>query len=138
MLELLKSLTPEAVTGIILGCTTLGIVTRSVFVGWTEARARLNSSAGSAGPLASAIALTWDKDQVERALQALEAIAEAMDLQCKFTGAIAEAQGVMSDQFQQTTQSKLNELLDRLDTAETGKRTTPRRRRPRAKPKSTA
>lgn len=138
MPELLKSLTLEFVASGLVGLITLGVIVRSVLLGWAEARSKINTGNKNIGPIASALSMSWDKDQIERALQALESIAEAMDLQCKFTGAIAEAQGVMSDQFQQTTQSKLNELLDRLDTAETGKRTTPRRRRSRAKPKSIA
>ena len=119
MLGLLGSLTPEIIASGIIGFFMMGVVIRNVVVGWRDAQSKIREKERSSGPLSTAFSVGWNADQIERALQTLENIAENLALQVKHTEAISRAQGLMSDQFQQTTQSRLNDILERLDKAET-------------------
>jgi hypothetical protein len=131
MLERLSQvLTPELIASGLVGLLLVGVAARNAILGWYEARKKIRESEKTSTPFATALSLSWDKDQVERALQILERLAENMELQTKYSEAIARAQGILSDSFQQTTQSKLDHLLERIDHAE---QTHPIRRRPRKK-----
>lgn len=120
-MEFLRSLTPEMVAGSLVGLATIGVVVRGLVLGWYQAQINIKANekvVSSAGPLATAISMSWDKDQIERALQAIEQIAEALTVQVKHSEAIARSQGILSDSFQHTTQEKLADILERLDHAE--------------------
>lgn len=108
MLDLFLGLNTELVAGALVGFTMLGVVIRNAIVGWREARTKLQESESSFKPLATAMAISWDRDQIERALQLLEAISESLE-------AISKSQGILSDQFQRSTQSKLNDLFEKLE-----------------------
>lgn len=140
MLEYLKALTPEVVAGGFLGLATLGVVVRNLILGWAEARTKMREAEKSSmSPFTAVMSVAWDKNQVERALVALENMGELMAIQTKHMELVSKAQGIMSDQFQQTTQMKLTDILERMDLAEIAQSVKPkpvRRRRP--KPKSTA
>lgn len=127
MLNLLSSLTAEVVASGIVGLIMLGVVARNVVSGWQEARKKMRESETSMNPLTTALSVSWDRDQIERALQALEDIAENLAQGAKASQEIAHAQGIMSDQFQQSTQSKLQDILKKLDQAEKAPRTRARR-----------
>lgn len=130
-----QGLTLELVASGLVGLIMAGIVARSAIMGFIEARTKMKEAekAVVANPLVSIASAIWDKNQVERFLQLIENIGEALEIQAKHTEAIAKAQGILSDSFQQTTQSRLNDILERLDQAE-----APRPRpRPRRKAKST-
>lgn len=129
-MEFLRSLTPEMVAGALVGLATIGVVIRGLVLGWYQAQINIKANekvTTSAGPMATAISMSWDKDQVERALQALEQMAEALTIQLKYSEAIAKSQGILSDSFQHTTQEKLADILERLDHAEVQQH-RPRRR----------
>ena len=115
MLDWLAGLNAELIAGGVVGISMLGVIIRNAILGWAEARTKLKEAEKSMTPLTTAMAVTWDRDQIERSLQLLERIAEALELSLKHSEAIAKAQGVLSDQFQQTTHMKLNELLEKLD-----------------------
>lgn len=108
MLAWLADLDAELIAGGIVGLSMVGVIMRNVVLGWAEARTKIKDSEKAFGPLAAAIAVTWDRDQIERLLQISESIAENMEI-------IAKSQSILSDQFQQSTQSKLNDLLEKLD-----------------------
>lgn len=116
-MDLFQGLTLELVASGIVGLVMAGIVARGAIMGFIEARAKMKEAekATAAGPYAAIASAIWDKDQVERFLQTVERIAEVMELQAVHSEAIAKAQGILSDSFQQSTQSKLNELLEKLD-----------------------
>lgn len=118
MLGLFEGLTPELVAGAFVGFTMVGVIVRNALLGWYEANAKMKEGEKSMSPLINAMSISWDRNQIERALAALEGAAESLEL-------IAKAQSIMSDQFQQTTQSKLNELLEKLARAENPRRRTP-------------
>lgn len=130
MLAWLSELNVELIAGGIVGLSMIGVVARNVIIGWAEARSKLREAEKTSGPLATAVALTWDKNQIERAIVAIERIAEAHEEQLKYSAVIAKAQGILSDNFQQTTHMKLNELLEKLDDAEVNhtRATRPHRR----------
>lgn len=112
----LTSLNVEMIAGGVVGLSMLGVIIRNAIYGWVEARAKLKESEKNLAPI-TAMSVSWDRDQIERALQLFERMAEALELQCQHSEAIAEAQGILSDNFQQTTQSKLDDLLKKLDAA---------------------
>lgn len=116
MLEMLKAIDPEYFAGALVGLAMLGAITRNFILGWYEAYGKIKEVEKS--PLTTAMSLSWDKDQIERFLQLMETIAECLEINATHTASIAKAQGIMSDKFQQTTQSKLDELLERLDNTE--------------------
>ena len=125
MLDLLTGLSPEIIASGIVGLVMAGIVARNAILGWYEANKKMKESDKAHSSMATAVSIGWDKNQIERALQTLEKIAECLEAQTLATGSIAKAQGIMSDQFQQSTQSKLEHILERLEQAE---RTKPRSR----------
>ncbi len=116
-MDLFPGLTLELVASGIVGLVMAGIVARGAIMGFIEARAKMKETekAAAAGPTIAIASAIWDKDQVERFLQIMERIAEVTENSARHTEAIAKAQGILSDSFQQSTQSKLNELLERLD-----------------------
>lgn len=118
MLDLLTGLGAEVVATGIVGLLMLGVVVRNVFLGWNEALKKMKAAESGMTPMATAVAIGWDRDQIERALQTLEAIAEALALNSKHAEAISKAQGILADQFQQSTREKLEDILERLDKAE--------------------
>lgn len=108
MLEWLAGLNAELIAGGIVGLSMVGVIVRNALMGWAEARTKLKETEKSLTPLTAAMGMSWDRDQIERAIQALERIAEAHE-------SVAESQGILSDNFQQSTQSKLDELLEKLE-----------------------
>lgn len=134
-MDIFKGLTLELVASGIVGLVMAGIVARGAIMGFIEARTKMREAekAAAANPYTAIASAIWDKDQIERFLQLIENIGEVLELQAKHTEAIAKAQGILSDSFQQTTQSRLNDILERLDQAEAPKP----RPRPRRKAKST-
>lgn len=121
MLEILKSLDTEVIAGGLVGLTMVGLVVRNAVIGWYEARAKINENSKSMSPMGSivtAMSLTWNKDQIERFLQVHEAISESLELLGRAAENIAKTQ---SDQFQQLTKSKLDDILKRLEEAEHAK-----------------
>ena len=119
-MDLFQGLTLELVASGIVGLVMAGIVARGAIMGFIEARAKMKETekAVAASPTIAIASAIWDKDQVERFLQIMERIAEVMENQAEHTASIAKAQGILSDSFQQSTQSKLNELLHRLEDIE--------------------
>ncbi len=115
MLAWLSGLNVELIAGGIVGLSMVGVVARNVIIGWAEARNKLKETEKSSVSLTTAMSISWDKDQIERAISAVERLAESHEVQLKYSEAIAKAQGILSDNFQQTTHMKLNELLERLD-----------------------
>jgi hypothetical protein len=126
MLEWLAGLNAELIAGGVVGLSMIGVIIRNAVLGWAEARTKLKASEASLGPLATAVAMGWDKNQIEVAIQALDRIAEALETNIRHSEAIAKAQGILSDSFQQTTHMKLNELLERLDDAQVNNTRTTR------------
>lgn len=127
MPELLKLLTPEVIASGLVGIIMAGVIARNVLLGYVEGRAKLKETEKSAGPFMAAMGIGWDRDQTELVLQTLVRIAQALEL-------ISKSQ---IDKFQQTTQSKLEDILDRMDQAE-AESAKPKPRPRRRKPKSTA
>lgn len=128
MWDLLGSLSSEYIAGGIVGLLMLGVLIRNVIGGFREAMKKYNESQkASLGPIASAMSISWDRDQIERALQALETIAENSQEQTRYMSAVSKAQGIMSDRFQTNTQDRLQDILTRLDVAEKNQR-PPRKR----------
>jgi uncharacterized protein YfkK (UPF0435 family) len=101
-----------------------GVVARGAISGFLEARAKMreNEKLAAATPFSIAGAV-WDRDQVERFLQMVERIGECLEM-------IAKSQGIMSDNFQQSTQSKLNDLLEMIEKPKPKPRPRPRRKKP--------
>lgn len=128
-------LTPELLASGLVGLVMTGIVARGAIMGFIEARAKMREHEKSivVNPTVSLASAVWDRDQVERFLQYIERIGEVLEMQANFTEAIAKSQGILSDSFQQSTQLKLNDLLEMLDKSKPGPR--PRARR---KPKSSS
>jgi len=107
----------------------VGLIARNALFGWVEAKKKLSDNQSAVEALTTAVSLTWDRNQIERALQLLEsiahslesqarnteAIAHSLESQARNTEAIAHSEGILSDSFQQSTQSKLDDLLHRLD-----------------------
>lgn len=124
-------LTPELIASGLVGLVMSGIVARGAIMGFLEARAKMKESEKIAltSPAVAIASAIWDKDQVERFLQYMEHIGEVLEMQAKYTEQIARAQGILSDNFQQSTQSKLNDLLDILEKKESGQH------RPRPRPR---
>lgn len=108
MLAWLAGLDAELIAGGIVGLSMIGVIARNALLGWGEARTKIRDTERAIAPLSAAMAVTWDRDQIERFLQIAESIAENMEI-------IAKSQSILSDQFQQSTQSKLNDLLEKLD-----------------------
>jgi hypothetical protein len=107
----LQSLTAEIIAGGLVGFIMLGVVIRNVLIGWREATN--NSKGGNSHAMTTALSVSWDRDQIDRALEYLETI--------------AKSQSVLADRFQHTTHSRLDELMDKLDHIEN----VPQRPRPR-------
>lgn len=98
----------ELIAGGIVGLSMIGVIIRNALLGWADAKKRVVDNERALAPLSAAMAVTWDRDQIERLLQITESIAENMEI-------IAKSQSILSDQFQQSTHSKLNDLLEKLD-----------------------
>lgn len=128
MLESLMNLNAEVVAGGIVGFVMLGVVIRNVIIGWREAMRTTQTARPAA--MTQAFAVSWDRDQIERALQTLERIAEGISMNAKASEGISRAQAILADQFQQSTQEKLEHILERLDEAERNRQASrPVRRR---------
>lgn len=108
MLAWLAGLDVELIAGGVVGLSMVGVIARNAILGWAEAKNKIRDQERSIAPLTAALAVTWDRDQIERLLRHVESIGENMEI-------IAKSQSILSDQFQQSTQSKLNDLLEKLD-----------------------
>lgn len=111
----------ELIAGGVVGLSMVGLIARNALFGWVEAKKKLSDNQSAVGALTTAVSLTWDRNQIERALQLLESIAHSLENQARSTEAIAHSQGILSDSFQQSTQSKLDDLLQRLDNVQAPK-----------------
>lgn len=119
MLDLPKLLSPELIASGLIGLAMLGVVARNAIVGWAEARAKMKEL--ERDPMVTAMGMAWDRDQMERIIVALETI--------------AESQAIMSDNFQNTLQGKLADILERMDIAQSAMPKPRPRRKPRPKAK---
>jgi len=119
-------LTPEAIGTSLAGFFIFGLIVRSFFKGWLEARTATTGSTTTA--MVSAVSIQWDRDQRELLLQTLTRIADAHELQAKFQQDVAEAASALADKHRQNTEDKLGQILERLDQAEQDQRRSPPRR----------
>lgn len=120
-------LTPETLGSGLAGLFIAGLIIRSFFKGWIEAR---SASIGSntAAAMVSAVSIQWDRDQRELLLQTLVRIADAHELQAQHQKGVAEAASALADKHRQESEEKLDQILERLDKAEQEQRRTPPRR----------
>jgi hypothetical protein len=133
----LPELTPELIGSGLVGLVMSGIVARGAIMGFIDARSKMreHEKLGAGNPFTSVAGALWDRDQMERLMQLLERIGEALEMQSRYTEMIAKSQSILSDSYQQSTQSKLNDLLEMLEKAESRPKPRPRARR---KPKSSS
>ncbi len=136
----LSGLTPELIASGLVGIIMAGIVARGAIMGFIEARSKMKEHekniVSSSNPFAVTGAI-WDRDQIERFLQHIERIGEVLEMQARFTEMIAKSQNILSDSYQQSTQSKLNDLLEMLEKVESKPKPRPRpRRKSREKPRT--
>lgn len=126
----LSGLTPELIASGLVGIVMAGIVARGAITGFIEARAKMreHEKVVSSNPFAVTGAI-WDRDQIERFLQYIERIGEVLEMQARYTEMIAKSQGILSDSYQQSTQSKLNDLLEMLEKTEAKPKPRQRTRR---------
>jgi len=123
-MELLRQLGVEWVAGAIVGLLTFGTIARSAIHGWIESRKKLKEMESNVGPMRTALSISWDRDQIERALQALESMA-------KSSAIVAAAQALLSDKERTDAKETMEEILERLSVAE---RTQRPPRKPRKRP----
>lgn len=128
MQKLLEDLSLEVIGSGLVGLIMVGVVSRNAILGFIEARSKMKDHEKNIQPFAAAMGLSWDRDQIERALQLLERISEVLELQAKHMEVVGRSQAILSDQFQQSTQSRLSEILGRLEEAEMQQHPRPRPR----------
>jgi biopolymer transport protein ExbB/TolQ len=129
MLEILQSLNGEMIAGGIVGLVMIGVAARNAIIGWHEAMRKVKAAETNTAPMVAALSVSWDRDQIERALQLLEKIADAIAANARYSEQISNAQKILADQFQQTTHEKLEDILERLDHAEKAQASRGSRRR---------
>lgn len=118
MLELQTTPTFELIASGLVGLTMIGVVARNAFLGWYDARSKIKESEKAFPLSALPHVTTWDQAHVERFLNTFEEISNTLKSQVKFIEVISRSQELRSDQFQQSTQSRLDDIIDKLGVVE--------------------
>lgn len=121
-------LTPEAIGTSLAGLFIAGLIIRSFFKGWIEARTQTATMGSNTAAMMGAVSIQWDRDQRELLLQTLIRIAVAQEVHAKHLEFVAVAAAALADKHRQHTEEQLGEILERLERAENEQKRTPPRR----------